>query len=76
MASSGQKPGFWPPAHHLMAPNFHSLYSLTLSIIGLMSNNQAIDFFVMAIVITPSILSSRNLAQEALADSEAEGFGL
>jgi hypothetical protein len=40
-----------------------------------MSNNQAIDFFVMAIVITPNILSSRNQAQEALADSEAEGFG-
>jgi hypothetical protein len=41
-----------------------------------MSNNEAIDFFVMAIVITLNILSSRNLAQEALADSEAEGFGL
>jgi len=41
-----------------------------------MSNNQAIDFFVMAIVITANILSSRNLAQSALADSEAEGFGL
>jgi hypothetical protein len=41
-----------------------------------MSNNQAIDLFVMAIVITPNILSSRNQAQEALADSEAEGFGL
>jgi hypothetical protein len=42
----------------------------------LISNNEAIDFLVMAIVITPNILSSRNLAQEALADSEAEGFGL
>ncbi|WP_445172617.1 hypothetical protein [Microcoleus sp.] len=40
-----------------------------------MSNNQAVDFFVVAIAITPNILSSRNLAQEALADSEAEGFG-
>jgi hypothetical protein len=40
-----------------------------------MSNNQAIDFLVVAIV-TPNILSSRNLAQEALADSEAEEFGL
>jgi hypothetical protein len=42
----------------------------------LIGNNQAIDFFVMAIVITPNILYSRNLAQEALADSEAEGFEL
>jgi hypothetical protein len=41
-----------------------------------MSNNEAIDFLVVAIVITPNILSYRNLAQEALADSEAEGFGL
>jgi hypothetical protein len=42
----------------------------------LIGNNEAIDFFVVAIVITPNILSSLNLAQEALADSEAEGFGL
>jgi len=42
----------------------------------LIGNNQAIDFLVVAIVITPNILSSRNLAQEALADSEAEGLGL
>ncbi|WP_445310287.1 hypothetical protein [Microcoleus vaginatus] len=41
-----------------------------------MSNNQAIDFLVVAIVITPNILSSRNLAQEALPDFEVEGFGL
>jgi hypothetical protein len=31
-------------------------YNLTLSIIGLMRNNNMIDFFAVAIVITPSIL--------------------